>query len=159
MKRIVLFAAMTGFLAVAVTCTAEIDHSKMHEMMMKKGGPQPDTRVELKLPDTMKVMQKGMMRQHLDTVSEIAAALAANDLSKAATISKEQLGWTPEEEQRCTMVGKMTGEPDFVSYGMAVHKTADELAENAKAGNRDKALADLSRLIKNCNACHEKFRH
>ena len=107
----------------------------------------------------MKVMQKRMMREHLDTIAEITGAIAAGDLPMASTIARVKLGWNPQEEQRCNMVGKVTGEKDFVTYGMAVHKTADELSTAAAAGDRDKSLALLSTLIKNCNACHEKFRH
>lgn len=157
MKRLLLTALTLGVFAAGTAFAAE--NPQMHEMMMKMGGPKPDDRIELKLPQAMKVMQKGMMRRHLDTVSEITQALAVNDLAKASSIASENLGWTPQEEQRCNMVSEMTGEKDFAAFGMAVHKTADELAISAKAGDRDKALADLSRLIKNCNACHEKFRH
>ncbi|MBZ0220799.1 MAG: cytochrome c [Candidatus Methylomirabilis sp.] len=157
MKRALAFILSAGLLAAAGTSYAA-DHNAIHEKMMKMGGPKPDDRVELKLPEPMKAMQKRMMRQHLDTVSEIAAALGANDMNKAASIARG-LGWTPEEEERCEAVGEMTGETDFLSLGKAVHVTADELAEAAQAGNRDKALMDLSRLIKNCNSCHEKFRH
>lgn len=158
MKRILIAALAIGILASGASF-AEDDHSKMHEMMMKQGAASPDDRIELKLPATMKAMQKNMMRMHLDTVSEITAALAANDLKKAAAISKDKLGWSPAEEQRCTKVSEMTGEKDFVSLGKAVHMKADELSEAAKAGNRDKALEHLASLIKNCNSCHAKFRH
>lgn len=157
MKRAFFTVAVLGMIFTGTSYA--VDHSQMHEMMMKQGGPKPDDRVELKLPDTMKVMQKGMMRQHLNTVSEITAALGSNDLPKAAKIAKENLGWSQAEEQRCNMVSEMTGEKDFLNFGMAVHKKADELAEAATAGDRDKALLNLSQLITNCNACHEKFRH
>ncbi len=135
------------------------DNSKMHEMMMSSGGPKADARVELQIPAPMKVMQKEMMRQHLDTISEITGALAANDLTKASTIAKEKLGWNPAEEQRCNAVAEMTKQPDFIKFGKAVHLKADELSEAAKAGDRNKALIHLAELIKNCNACHGTFRH
>ncbi|MBI5644412.1 MAG: cytochrome c [Deltaproteobacteria bacterium] len=156
MKRVLMAAAFAGLLASGAVAA---DHSEMHNMMMKQGGLQPDDRVELKLPATMKAMQKNMMRKHLDTVSDITAALAVNDLDKAGAIARENLGWTPAEEQRCNKVSEITGEKDFASLGMAVHKKADELADAAKAGNRDKALEHLAALIKNCNSCHAKFRH
>ncbi len=161
MKRILFIAAVIGMSAAFFTSAAEsADQSKMHEMMMmKSGGPKADTRVELQIPAPMKVMQKGMMRQHLDTVSEITAALAANDLTRASAIAKEKLGWNPAEEQRCNAVAEMTRQPDFIKFGKAVHLKADELSEAAKAGDRDKALVHLSELIRNCNACHATFRH
>jgi aspartyl-tRNA synthetase len=156
MKRMFFLALAASFLTAGASFA---EGPTMQEMMQKMGGPKPDDRVELKLPDTMKVMQKRMMRQHLNTVADITGAIATGDLAKASTLAKDQLGWSPQEEQRCNMVGKMTGEKDFVGYGMAVHKTADELSAAAAAGDRDKSLALLSSLIKNCNACHEKFRH
>lgn len=131
----------------------------MHEIMTGKAAPSADERTELKLPATMKLMQKNMMRQHMDTVSEIAAALAANDLKKAAALSRDKLGWSPAEEQRCGKVSEMTGEKDFLTLGKAVHLEADALSEAAGKGERDKALEHLSKLINNCNACHKKFRH
>lgn len=157
MKRIAIIILAAGVLAAGGAWADE--HSSMHEMMKKAGGPKPDDRVELKLPDTMKVMQKRMMRQHLSTVGEITGAIAAGDLQKASQLAKDRLGWSPAEEARCATVGEITGEKDFLTLGMAVHKSADELADAAKAGDRDKALSHLSALIRNCNACHERFRH
>ncbi|MBI5237192.1 MAG: cytochrome c [Deltaproteobacteria bacterium] len=155
MKRALLIAVALG---LSAGTSFAMDHSQMHEMMMKQGGPKPDTRTELKLPEPMKVMQKSMMRQHLDTVSQITAALASNELNRAASIAKDNLGWNESQEKMCSVFGESAGK-EFLDLGMAMHKKADELADNAKASNRDKALENLSQLIKNCNACHEKFRH
>ncbi|HXI09641.1 MAG TPA: cytochrome c [Thermodesulfobacteriota bacterium] len=155
MKRFLVTAA----LALAVPAAAgAADMTKMHEMMMKMGGPKPETRTEMKIPEPMKVMQKGMMRQHFDTLSEITGALAANDLKKAAELASS-IGWTPEEKTRCETISEAAGQKELLTLGMAVHKKADELAESARAGDRDKALVNLSQLMKNCNSCHERFRH
>lgn len=154
---IALIAA--GFAVAAYAAEQGMDHKKMHEMMMKKGGPKADDRTLLNVPEPMKVMQKSMMREHLGTVQEIISALAKNDLAKAAEITSANLALTPEEEQRCGMVEKMTGEADFTKFGIAMHKKADELVAAAKAGNRDGALAALDGVIGQCNACHARFRH
>lgn len=160
MKRAILVMFAFSILAAFVTLAwAAMDHSKMHEMMMQHGGPQPDDRIELTMPEPMKVMQKRRMREHFDTLGEITAALAANDLKKAAAISKEKLGWNATEEEMCSMMSEAAGQQDFMPLGMAMHKKADELSENAAAGNRDKALANLAELINRCNACHNRFRH
>lgn len=161
MKTAIATAVVISFLLAGGMLAAEKDqtHETMHEMMMKQGELKPDERIELKLPAPMKVMQKRMMRQHMDTVAEIAAALGASDLGRAAMVAKEQLGWSEEWKQECEMMEKMTGEPDIFKLGMAMHLEADELAVAAKAGNRDRALMHLSGLIKRCNACHNKFRH
>src|SRR3989304_6809847 len=156
MKKALLTTAIIGLLAASSAFA--LDHSQMHEMMMKEGGPKEDTRTELKIPEPMKVMHKGIMRSHLDAVSDITAALAANEREKAAKIAKDSLGWNESQEKMCSVFGESAGK-EFLDYGKAMHTKADELADAAIAGNRDKALADLSKLIKNCNACHEKFRH
>src|SRR3972149_7902470 len=156
MKRALLPTAVIGLLAASSSFA--LDHSQMHEMTMKEGGPKEDTRTELKMPAPMKVMHKGIMRSHLDAVSDITAALAANELEKAAEIAKDNLGWNESQEKMCSIFGESVGK-EVLDLGKAMHTKADELADAARAGNRDKALADLSRLIKNCNACHEKFRH
>src|SRR3989338_1622501 len=100
MKRALITAIAVTVLASGFALAEEKGHEhgkmmegqqmppEMVEMMKKQGGPKPDTRTELKIPAPMKVMQKGMMRQHLDTISEITAALAVNDLNKASTIAK-----------------------------------------------------------------------
>ncbi len=158
MKKYVLAVALLSVFCLT-TVAFTVDHSQMHEMMMKSGGPKADERTELKLPEPMKIMQKSQMRQHMATLSEITAALALNDLNKAATITRSNLGWTEDEERQCSMVSDVTGEPDFLKYGRAMHMKAEELSEAAKAGNRDRALLALSELINNCNACHYRFRH
>ncbi|HEY4707997.1 MAG TPA: hypothetical protein VII64_11105, partial [Thermodesulfobacteriota bacterium] len=98
MKRIFFVSLMAGLFAFGISHAD--DHKAIHEKMMETGGQKADERIELKLPDAMKVMQKKMMRSHMDTVGEITLAIANNDLSKAAAIAKG-LGWTPEEEARC----------------------------------------------------------
>ena len=154
MKRIFLVALM-----VFVSGTGYAAEGHMHEHRSPHDAAgKADSRVLLNLPDEMKVMQKAMMRAHLDTVAAITKSLAINDLKAAGGIAKN-LGWNPDEEKRCANVAKITGEKDFLPLGMNLHKKADELAAYASGGDRDKALMALSELITRCNACHERFRH
>ena len=135
-------------------------HSRTkHEMGQEMGASTPDERAELKLPPQMKLKQKMMMIQHLDTVGEILEALARNRLEDAAAIATDRLGWSPQEEEKCKKVSRLSNEPDFLELGMAVHSSADELAEFALAGKRDLALGAMAELLNNCNACHKRFRH
>src|SRR3989337_2734085 len=136
MKKTFVTAAAVTFLAAGISFA--VDHSQMHEMMMKEGGPKTDTRTELKMPEPMKVMHNGMMRQHLDTLSDITAALAANELKRAAEIAKENLGWDDAQEKMCTLFGDMAGDDDFLALGKAMHPKADALADDARAGNKEK---------------------
>jgi len=119
----------------------------------------PDKRRELKLPTKVKVKQKAMMRKHMQTLSDITRAIYDNDLQEAGTIASKRLGWNEKEEKKCQAVSKKTNEPEFLELGRAVHTKADELAEYAFAGNKDKTLLALSELINRCNGCHKVFRH
>ncbi|MEK6691271.1 MAG: cytochrome c [Nitrospirota bacterium] len=158
MKKYVLALTLLAIFGIT-TIAFTVDHGRMHEMMMRQGGSKIDERTELKLPAPMKVMQKSQMRQHLATIGEITSALAQNDLKKAEAITRSRLGWTEEEEKQCSMVTDITGEPDFLKYGKAMHMKAEELSNAAKSGNRDRAIYALGELINNCNACHYRFRH
>ena len=157
MKKAFFTAVTVTFLAVGISVAA--DHEQMHKMMMEQGGPKTDERTELTISAPMKVVHKGMMRMHMDTLSGITAALAANDLKKAAEIASTDLGWSKGREQQCSVFEPVEGGSEFTKLSTAMHKKADELADAAKAGNRDKALAELSQLIKKCNSCHEMYRH
>ena len=79
-------------------------------------------------------------------------------MEKAAKIAKDSLGWNESQEKMCSVFGESAGK-EFLDLGKAMHTKADELADASMSGNRDKAFADLSMLIKNCNACHERYRH
>src|SRR3989304_5598418 len=151
MKRIFLVALMIFIPGIGYAAEG---HMHEHGDAAQKA----DSRAVFNLPDEMKVMQKAMMRAHLDTVAAITKTLAENDLKAAAGVAKN-LGWNPDEEKRCANVAKITGEKDFLTLGMDVHKKADELAGYASIGDRDKALMALSELVARCNACHERFRH
>ena len=148
----VIIFFVTGFSYAA-------DHAQMHEMMMKQGGPKSDNRIELTLPGPAKIMHKEMMRQHMDTLSEITAALAANDLDKVAEITKTNLGWSEERKDQCSVFEPDKEGSDFTTLSTAMHKNADKMTDAAKAGNMKKTLSALSDMITSCNNCHKTFRH
>ena len=132
------------------------ESERVHNM---KGGTAVDERTELKLPAPLKVKQKAMMRKHLGTVGELTGLVAEGKLKEAGKMARERLGWTPVEAEQCSKVSKMSGEEDFMTFGMALHQQADAFADAAEKGDSSAALSELSLLIVKCNACHERFRH
>ena len=149
-----------GYLIIAIAFVsssafaAESGHSHM-----AAGKTATDERTELKLPAPLKVKQKAMMRKHLGTVGELTGLVAEGDLKGAAKMARQRLGWTPVEAEQCSKVSKMSGEEDFMTFGMALHQQADAFADAAEKGDVSLALSELSLLIVKCNACHERFRH
>jgi cytochrome c556 len=157
MKRTLITVALITLFAASFVFAA--DHEAMHKLMTKQGGPKTDDRRELTMHDPMKVMHKSMMRQHLNTVSEIVAALALNNLTDAADIARTNMGWSKERGEECSVFEPDKNESDFTKLSTAMHKQADKFADAAEAGNRDEALTALSELINRCNDCHNVFRH
>ncbi len=149
MRKMLLILAMILVPALAGA------QGMMHHMMKNV----KDERRVLNIPAKMKTMQKKMMRQHMATLASIVSLVAEGKLDEAGSLAKEKLGTNPEDIKRCSRMAKMAGEPDFLKFGMAMHEKADELAEHAKKGHRDKTLKSLAELINSCNACHERFRH
>ena len=153
LKKIGYFIIAVSF--VSSSAFAE-ESGHVHNM---KGGAAVDERTELKLPAPLKVKQKAMMRKHLGTVSDLTGLIAEGDLKGAGKMARERLGWTPVEAEQCSKVSKMSGEEDFLTFGMALHKQADAFADAAEKGDTSAALSELSLLVLKCNACHERFRH
>ncbi|MCK4738917.1 MAG: cytochrome c [Deltaproteobacteria bacterium] len=118
-----------------------------------------DDRIKLKLPPQMKLAQKEMMRTQMDLLARIAEAFSEDNLKEVERISRERLGWSSIEEKKWSSVAELCGESDFFEFAMVVHRHADELASNARAGDVSKALKSFAGLIENCNACHKRFRH
>ncbi|MBE9537135.1 MAG: cytochrome c, partial [Proteobacteria bacterium] len=147
------YLIVVGSFVSASAFAGESGHSHM------SAGNTTDDRTELKLPAPLKVKQKAMMRKHLGTVGELTGLVAEGDLKGAGKMARQRLGWTPVEAEQCSKVSKMSGEDDFMTFGMALHKQADAFADAAEKGDASAALSELSLLIVKCNACHERFRH
>jgi hypothetical protein len=154
MRKTLFIAAMAILLMVGVSFA--VDPSPVQETM-KQEKSKSDGRTELKLPAHFKVMQQAMMRQHMDTVSDIIAALGSNDLNKAADLAQSGLSRSEAEKERCSMVEKITGDKNFVQIGKEMQRKADELADAARGGSRDKAFTALAELFTTCNDCHKRF--
>ena len=148
-----------GYLIVAISFVSASAFAEESGHSHMAGGNTTDERTELKLPAPLKVKQKAMMRKHLGTVAEITGLVAEGDLKGAGKMARQRLGWTPVEAEQCSKVSKMSGEDDFMTFGMSLHKQADAFADAAEKGDVSAALSELSLLILKCNACHERFRH
>ncbi len=116
----------------------------------KQGERQP-----LYLLDMMAEHQKQNMREHLEAVNEIVAALAKRDYQAIETAAKK-LGMSPEMEQMCTHMGAAT--PGFTERAMAFHSTADEIIPPAKRNDSTQVLAALNKTLSTCVSCHATYR-
>lgn len=138
-------------------------------------------RTAVALPPMLHDQFLANMRDHLSAISEIQAALAEGDFGKAAEISRRRLGLGAASSAACRMSGMQTRMPGEAGAsgsdnsmlskfmpeamhraGFKMHSAADQFAEDAEkaAPARDyrMAMESLSRVTKQCVACHSSFK-
>ncbi len=116
---------------------------------------QLDARAPVPLLPMMANHQKLNMRAHLGAVEQIVGGAAANDFA-AVEQGASTLGLSPEMEQMCHHMG--LGAPGFTERALAFHKSADAIAEAARAKDQAKVLAALDVTLKSCTGCHETYK-
>ena len=147
---------ITAWMASALIALPAMAGEMMHGHVMGHGpmSEMDDTRTSLNLPAPMRLMQKRMMREHLQAVNDIVGLIAAGKFDAASGIAHKKLGLTPEMEKMCNMFANN----DFRRMGLAFHKSADELGDVLKTRNLNKSLRALHAVMNSCVQCHATFR-
>lgn len=114
-----------------------------------------DARQAVPLLPMMANHQKQNMREHLQAVQEIVAAVAADDFA-AVEKAAGRLGYSEQMGQMCTHLG--AGAPGFTEQALAFHHTADRIAAAAKRQDKAQVLVELSATLAACTACHAQWR-
>lgn len=114
-----------------------------------------DARKPVPLVPAMALHQKENMRDHLDAVQEITAALGKDDLAAAAKAAR-RLGSSEPMARMCSHMGK--GAPGFMEQALAFHAAADRIEEAARAGDRSRVLVELGATLEHCTSCHAVWR-
>lgn len=138
-----------------------------------------DGRQAVDFPSEMRDRTLTNMRDHLQALSEILAAMADAKYARAATIAATRLGMDSPSAQACkgepgaaaaalSRPGDMDHQmSQFMPEGMRkvgleMHQSASVFAREAgkasKTGNAKAALAALSRVTGQCTSCHAAYR-
>ncbi len=127
--------------------------------------------VTISLPPAIRIQFLSNMRDHLAAMSEIQDALAEGNFEQAAGIAGHRLGLRATSSAACRM-NKMENSradnsalskfmpKDMHRIGYEMHAAADNFAlvAQSSAGDYRKAISALSRVTKQCVACHARFR-
>lgn len=116
-----------------------------------------DTRQLVKLPQMMQSHMLGSMRDHLQTVHEIQAALAKGELDRAADIAETRLGMSSLVAHNAAHMAPYMPKA-MQAIGTEMHHTASRFALTAKEGDLTRTLADLAAVTQQCVACHAAYR-
>jgi len=114
-----------------------------------------EERRPLPLLQMMADHQKQMMRDHLAAVQEIVTSLSLDDFN-AVQHAAVRLGYSDEVGRACNHLGASS--PAFTRQALAFHHTADGIAAAARERNRGRVLAELSKTLQACRACHAQWK-
>lgn len=116
-----------------------------------------DVRQKIKLPGMMQQHMLGNMRDHLLAIHEIQAALAQNELSKAADIAEQRIGMSSLTSHNAEHMAPYMPKA-MQAIGTEMHHAASRFAITVKEGDMLKSLDDLSGVTQQCVACHASYK-
>ena len=116
-----------------------------------------DVRQKIKLPQMMQQHMLGNMRDHLLAIHEIQAALAQNELSKAADIAEQRIGMSSLTSHNAAHMAPYMPKA-MQDIGTEMHHAASRFAITVKEGDMLKSLDDLSRVTQQCVTCHTSYK-
>jgi len=159
MTRIIILFGILFTIGSSISTYAEdMKHSmeavKKHHHMMQVDEPKEDGRISLQLTPHMKQHQLANMRSHVEAIQSIIGMMAEDKFDQASTIAHNKLGLTPMMKKMCNM----SDNDDFKKFGLAFHKSADELGNVLKTRNIKLSLTALHKTMSSCVQCHATFR-
>lgn len=148
-----------GMVAGLMIC-AMAGHGSAEMESMGKPGPsvvaQPDGRTKLDLPPSAQDGLKLTMREHLEGLEAIVAAMAKEDFEGAAAIAHEQLGFS-KHHQAMQRQKEATFPSRYHELATIHHQEAEDLAAVLPTKDLKTILPKLERAIGACTACHRAY--
>lgn len=120
-----------------------------------------DSRQLVTFPEPMRAHTLANMRDHLQTLHDIQAALARQDFDAASALAEKRLGMTSLALHDAAHLAAFMPEP-MQQMGTAMHRAASRLAvaaQDAGATHDIRAVtAALADVTAQCVACHAAYR-
>jgi len=161
-----LIAGIAG-IALALAALAAIaqhqhDPGKQHGSHAASGHQlAPDSRLLVRFPDAMRAHTLGNMREHLQALADIQAALASESYDQASGIAEQRLGMTSLTSHGAHESSKYMPK-GMQEIGSQMHRSASqfavEVSNSAVTRDTRPALAALARTTQACVACHAAYR-
>jgi hypothetical protein len=149
-----------GILALWITGGVAIAQMEHHELMDKEHTTPlrtNDSRVALSVQPAIADSVRLTMREHLDALRALVAALAQEEYESAAVIAHEDLGFPKHHQAMMREQGAMFP-PKYQELAMAHHQEAENLAQIIPSKDLKRILPHLERTMKACVACHETYK-
>lgn len=115
-----------------------------------------NARKKIDMPEMMKEHMLGNMRDHLLALYEIQTALAKGELDKAGDIAEQRIGMSSLTTHNAAHMAPYMPKT-MQDIGTEMHHAASRFALKVKEGDALKSLEDLSKITRQCVACHAAF--
>lgn len=127
-------------------------------------GHAAETRELVKMPANMQEHMLTSMRDHLATLGEITADLAAEKYEAAGKLAEARLGLSSFDQHGAAHMAPYMPKP-MQEAGSALHKASSRFAIAAQDADVERSYASmkmlhaaLDEMLSACNACHSGYR-
>jgi hypothetical protein len=144
---------------LSFTVVVEAQHEHGHSVI-KEATPQEshrDERVALGIGPAAEAGLKLTMREHLEAIRDIVAALGRQEFEQAAGVAHNELGF-PKHHQAMEREAGATFPPKYHELAMAHHQEAEDLAKLIPSKDLRAILPQLEKTIGACVACHRTYK-
>ncbi len=154
-----MIASMIGGLAILLSLAVVVEAQHGHSVN-KEGAPtgsRQDERVTLNLSEQASAGMKLTMREHLEAIHDIVAALGRQDFERAGKVTHEELGF-PKHHEAMKREAGATFPSKYHELAMAHHQAAEDLAKVLPSKELRTILPQLEKTIGACVACHRVYK-
>lgn len=135
--------------------SAQDEHNKQNEM---DGGKAQGERIPLGLDQAALRNHQAIMRDHLEAVHEIVAALARKNFEEAQLITESRLGFAKHREAMQRQRPE-TFPPAYHDLARKHHQAAESLAAAMASRDLDRILPQLEKTLNACVMCHKTYTY
>lgn len=155
--KVRLYLLVLVLLLSVARSSAEMDHHATHQAKPDAPKASLTKRTVLNLPPAAQEGLKLTMREHLEAIEAIVAALAGENFARASTLANEELGF-PKHHVAMQREEGATFPPAYHELAMAHHSAAEALGEVILTKDLKQILPQLEQTIHACVKCHQTFR-
>lgn len=159
--RPVGIVSIVGGLAALLSLSIVTEAQDHQEHSTAKGGvsveSHRDERAVLGLGPAAESGLKLTMREHLEAIRDIVAALGRQDFERAAKVAHDELGFPKHHEAMIRETGA-TFPLKYHELAMAHHQEAEDLAKAIPSKDLKRILPQLEKTIGACVSCHQAYK-
>jgi hypothetical protein len=153
--------SILGGLAALLSLASVSEAQDHQEHFMVKGAvsveSHRDERAVLGLGPAAEAGMKLTMREHLEAIRDIVAALGRQDFVQAAKVAQDELGFLKHHQAMKREAGA-TFPPKYHELAMAHHQAAEDLVKVIPSKDFRTILPQLERTIGACVSCHQAYK-